>query len=148
MSEKILYVPCVFTVGYGEKKSIYKNKINDYEQFTTEAQTGQITQIKSIQERTLYPGDLICLGRFDSLLHKLGNSENDSIYSLEIRIIAFFGAKDEPIGASRRFLVHTDQEGLTRQIIPNSLGTKQMTSFLQRREVGNWIQDCLNEKPD
>jgi hypothetical protein len=89
MSEKILYVPCVFLVGYGEKVSIYKKKITDYKQFTTETQTGQITHIKSIQERPLYPGDVICLGRFDSLLQKLENSENDSIYSLEIRVVAF-----------------------------------------------------------
>ncbi|APH39459.1 hypothetical protein [Methanohalophilus halophilus] len=98
MSEKILNVTCVFVIGYGEKRSIYK-KITDYEQFTTETQTGQITHIKSIQERPLYPGDLICLGRFDSLLQKLENSENEPIHNLEIRVVAFFGARDEPIGA-------------------------------------------------
>ncbi|ATU08108.1 hypothetical protein [Methanohalophilus portucalensis] len=148
MSEKILNVTCVFVVGYGEKGSTYKKKITDYEQFTTETQTGQITHIKSIQERPLYPGDLICLGRFDSLLQKLENSESDQIHKLEIRVVAFFGARDEPIGAYRRFLIHTEQEGFIRQIIPNGLGTEQMTTFLQKREIGYWIQDCLNEEPD
>ncbi|ADE36573.1 hypothetical protein [Methanohalophilus mahii] len=148
MSEKILNVTCVFVVGYGEKRSIYKKKITDYEQFTTETQTGQITHIKSIQERSLYPGDLICLGRFDSLLQKLENTDNDPIRSLEIRVVAFFGARDEPIGAYRRFLVHSEQGGFIRQISPNGLKTEQMTTFLQRREIGYWIQDCLNEEPD
>jgi hypothetical protein len=99
-----------------EKRSIYKNKITDYEQFTTKTQTGQITHIKSIQKRPLYPEGLICLGRFDTLLQKLENSDNDPIHNPEIRVVAFFGARDELIVTYRKFLFHSNREDLSGKL--------------------------------
>jgi hypothetical protein len=146
MSEKILNVPCIFVLGYGENDSIHKMIINDYEQFATEIQTGQVTPIENIQQSTLSPGDFICLGQFSFLLQKLKKSDDHLINTLEIRAVAFFGATDKPIGAYRRFSVKSKHGKLI--VSPNGLKTKQMVSYLQKRKIKGWINDCLNEDSD
>ncbi|MBP1908503.1 hypothetical protein [Methanolobus bombayensis] len=146
MSEKILNVPCIFVLGYGENDHIYKMIVSDYEQFATEIQTGQVTPIENIQQSTLSPGDFICLGRFSSLLHKLKKSDDYPINILEIRVVAFFGAMDKPIGAYRRFYIKSKNEQLI--IAPNRLNTKQMISFLQKRKIKGWIDDCLKSESE
>ncbi len=146
MSEKILNVPCIFVLGYGDNDNIYNMVVSDYEQFATEIQTGQVTHIENIQQSTLSPGDFICLGHFSSLLQKLKKTDDDPINTLEIRVVAFFGAMDEPIGAYRRFSIRSKYDQLI--IAPDELKTKQMISFLQKRKIKAWIYDCLKEDSD
>ncbi|TGC11011.1 hypothetical protein [Methanolobus halotolerans] len=145
LSEKMMDVTCIFAVGYGKNNKVYKKKIEDYGQFDTNK---QIEQSQSIQRRNFSHGSRICVGKFNSLLQKLNLSDISSIEKLEIRVVAFFAYKDEAIGASRFFSVKSKQDGSIVQITPENLKTKQMRSFLQKRKIRNWTEDCFNEDVD
>lgn len=144
MSSGPLNVACVTAVAYVDGTAI-KLQIDDYEHVASDVTDDQKERIATLSKQgPINSGDFLSLGTFGDLLQKfksIGKQGSNKIEELEVRAVAFFGAQDEPIGATRRFLV--EHNGTETQLKPTTLHTQQLHSWLQRRRVNTWLQECI-----
>lgn len=90
------------------------------------------------------------IGSFSSIVSRIcgmhgislnGNCPTDDtqLQQLDIRVIAIYGSEDDPIGASRRFSLTTDDDGHCT-LTPVSVDTKRYANRYQRWRVRRWIR--------
>lgn len=149
MSSGPLNVSCVVAVAHVDGTAV-KMQIDDYEHVAADITDDQKERIATLAKQgPVASGDFLSLGTFDELLQNFSSVSEKrigEIEELEIRAVAFFGAQDKPIGATRRFLVK--QNGAETQLKPKTLHTEQLHSWLQRRRVDSWLQECIELEQD
>lgn len=150
MSREVLNVAAIMVVGYS-CQNIYKRKILDYEQFSRNWQANTSQEWRSLlKQGPLEVGGFLVLGSFESILRevassdchpRMGKNASESIHTLEIRAIAFFGSENDPLGVYRAFNIAPKPEGL--YIRPQTFKTQHLTSLRQRHIVRQWLQDYI-----
>ncbi len=105
-------------------------------------------QEMSIQARSkqgpLETGELLSLGRFDSLMKELKSACGDSFcddeeyHRLEIKVAAIHGLSDRPVGAVRGFVY----DNAMLKVVPDMAHTEQKRTRLESKQVRRWMIDC------
>ncbi|MEX0761402.1 MAG: hypothetical protein WD208_01900 [Dehalococcoidia bacterium] len=144
MSQQHLNVECVMAVVHDSEKS-YKRIVTSYDDISLESTPHEAEA--RLRQGPLSPGAFIPLGTFDDLLTDPQEGipgtplPADDVHTIEIRAVAAFGSEDKPVGARREFSVNTTGDSL--QVRPAKHYTKQMSSRSERREVMEWLEECL-----
>ncbi|GHB23008.1 hypothetical protein [Salinicola rhizosphaerae] len=66
-------------------------------------------------------------------------SDDRTLRSLELRIIAIYGSEDKPVGASRSFEISASDSEIV--LTPKSIDTRRYASRLKRLKVRRWIRE-------
>lgn len=92
-------------------------------------------------------GDMITLGSFGELIEQATDRPLDEaiqelgIERLEIKAVITFGSANHSVGALRTYSISADGALI---ISPEGLATVQMASRSQRRQVDEWLKECLD----
>jgi hypothetical protein len=144
-----------FDVDGGE----HVHRITDFEHITGEPDTPR-QQEEILKQGPIQPGDFLTLGACDRLTgvpndapelvdgepgtfsDRLRDSGGD-IDEFEIRVVAMFGSRDRPIGATRRFSMAQDGDGVRRVVRPLGEYTRQLSSRWHRKTVRRWSRQIM-----
>lgn len=121
-----------------------------------EESKGEIDQDLVLHNATrqgpLGTGDFTHIGTFGALIQRLATlhaipmtghlpADGWTFSGLEIRVIAFYGSDEDPVGASRTFRLGEAGEGGC-ELTAHMRESRQYTSWWQRREVRrHWMMD-------
>ncbi|WP_447528764.1 hypothetical protein [Vreelandella sp. TE19] len=142
MSTESVYLQHVIAVLHTDSHSYELDVVEYQQQSDDEGEDNYRTH-----QGPLTSGNNIHIQSFGSIIEqvrKYWNVDQQTIeqsnLKMEIRVIAIYGPEDKPFGASRCFDLDVNAEP-NRQLIPQSIDTQRMTSYLQRKKVIKWAEE-------
>lgn len=101
---------------------------------------------RPVEQGPMAPGEVLVAGTIREIAACAAHRGIDdggvgvaTIQALEIRVVATMSSEDQPIGAWKRFGVDRVDDGYV--VSAERLGTKQMHSRRERRQVRRWLDD-------
>lgn len=159
LSKEPVHVLCVMLILH-TTRGTFAQRLRNFRRVSRESDSGRDVQT-AIKQGPLTSGAFLGLGSFEAMLdaavenvlrrsgHWGAPGEELDLHELihelrqvEVRVIALHGAHERPVGATRKFQVHIEEEDQVA-IEPAVLLTRQMASRAERRIVRQWLQDCL-----
>ena len=145
LSSEPIHIQCV-TVVAGIDGQEVSSMITDYNRTSLQESTPR--QIEDIlRQGPLQPGEFFQLGTFETMLDLLIEAaEHDTWLTeveerrLEVRVVAVYGNRTNPVGARRVFTLKGLEEGYSIQ--PVSLDTEQLYSRKAQRTAEAWLKGC------
>ena len=158
LSKEPVHILCVMLILH-TAHGTFSQRLRNFRRLSRESEARGDVQT-AIKQGPLTSGAFLGLGSFEAMLDaasevlrrsgRWGAPDDEldldelihDLQQVEIRVIALHGAHERPVGASRRFHVHVEEQDRVA-IEPAVLLTRQMSSRSESRTVRQWLQDCL-----
>ena len=141
LSKEPVYLESVIAVAR-TGDSVLSATVTDHEPVSSVDQ-GEHQIVALMRQGPLSPTDLIAVGTIEDLARRAVESGGEAdqlmahLETLEVRVVATMSSEDNAIGAWKRFEV--DFRPGRERCRPVRLGTKQMLTRKEKRQVNRWI---------